>query len=103
MLATAWLPWIQAVAGPLLASRPVPRRSGRPRARALVVLGAVAAAAALPASGGAGPAESLRARAQALEGREADLAARSRGALLEVYALDSALGRAQARVQALSA
>lgn len=79
------------------------RPSGRRCAGALAVLGAVAAAVSLPAAGGADSSSSLRARAQALTGREAALAARSRAALLEVYALDSALERARARVRTLSA
>jgi 3D (Asp-Asp-Asp) domain-containing protein len=78
----------------------VPRGSGTQRA--LAVLGAVAAAVALPASGGAGPSDSLRAQAHVAAGREAGLAARSRGVLLEVYALDSSLARARARTEALS-
>lgn len=72
-------------------------------ARLAAVLAGVLAATLLPAAGDAGSAPALRERAQALRSRDARLAARSHEALLELYALESKLGRTRAELARLYA
>ncbi|MDQ3875198.1 MAG: hypothetical protein M3322_06560, partial [Actinomycetota bacterium] len=72
-------------------------------ARLFVATLALAAAAAVPAVGGADRASDLRARAQELRVETNVLAERSRDVLLELYALESELSRARARLASLVA
>ncbi len=72
-------------------------------ARLAAVLAGVLAATLLPAAGGADSAPALRDRAQALRSRDAQLAARSHEALLQLYALESKLGRTRATLARLYA
>jgi 3D (Asp-Asp-Asp) domain-containing protein len=58
---------------------------------------------AAPAANGAESPSSLRRQADDLRAREASLAAQSRSAVLELYALDSRLSRARGRLTALRA
>jgi 3D (Asp-Asp-Asp) domain-containing protein len=77
---------------------------GRPRARAVRSISIVlAAGAALLAAAGAGAVDpsSLRSQADRLEAENADLANRERSAVLELYALETRLARADRRVTAL--
>jgi peptidoglycan hydrolase CwlO-like protein len=72
--------------------------------RVLALGVSVAAAVALPASGvGSSSPSTLRAHAQALTQQNAELASRSRSAVLTLYALDSGLARAQAQLDSLRA
>lgn len=65
----------------------------------LLLLGALLAVAGLvPATVDAESASSLRDRAAQLEQQNADLAAQSRGVVLELYSLDSRLARERARL-----
>src|SRR5437763_13000330 len=86
----------------LLRCRPVPSRPGRTPARLLLVLGGVALAFSLAASGGADSAPALLQRAHALRAERTALSARSHAALLRLYALDSELARARARLDRLT-
>ena len=61
----------------------------------------VALSALVPATLGADSASTLRARASQLTRQNAALAAKSRSALLEIYALDSRLARARAHLVAM--
>ncbi len=72
-------------------------------ARLAAVLAGVLVATLLPAAGGAGSAPALRERAQALQSRDSRLAARSQQALLQLYALESELGRTRATLAQLYA
>lgn len=72
-------------------------------ARLVAVLAGVLAATLLPAAGGADSAPALRERSQALRSRDAQLAARSHEALLQLYALESKLGRTRATLARLYA
>ena len=77
---------------------------GRPRARALrsVSIGLATAAALLTAAGAsAEDPSSPRSQADRLEAENADLAGRERSAVLELYALETRLARADRRVKAL--
>ena len=79
---------------------------GRRRARTLrsVSIGLATAAALLTAAGAsAEDPSSLRSQADRLEAENADLAGRERSAVLELYALETRLARADRRVQALRA
>ena len=60
-------------------------------------------AISLPASGGADSAPALLQRAQALRSENTALAARTHNALLRLYALDSRLAQARARLDGLTA
>src|SRR5205085_2164230 len=80
-----------------------PSRPGRTPARLLLVLGGVALAFSLAASGGADSAPALLQRAHALRAERTALSARSHAALLRLYALDSELARARARLDRLTA
>jgi 3D (Asp-Asp-Asp) domain-containing protein/septal ring factor EnvC (AmiA/AmiB activator) len=67
-----------------------------------IVLGmAVALSCLVPGTVAADSASSIRERASQLSKENADLAGRSRGALLELYAVDSKLSRERARLVAL--
>ncbi|MDQ3893080.1 MAG: hypothetical protein M3292_00205, partial [Actinomycetota bacterium] len=77
--------------------RACPTRAGR----LLVATLAVAAAIAVPNAGEADRASELRARADQLRAETAALAERSHDALLELYAFDTQLTRARARLAAL--
>lgn len=72
-------------------------------ARLAAVLAGVLVATLLPAAGGADSAPALRERAQELRSRDAQLAARSHEALLQLYALESELGRTRATLARLYA
>jgi peptidoglycan DL-endopeptidase CwlO len=72
-------------------------------AQALTVLVVGLLAISLPASGGADSAPALLQRAQALRSENTALAARTHEALLRLYALDSQLARARARLDGLTA
>ena len=72
-------------------------------ARLAAVLTGVFAATLLPAAGGADSAPALRERAEALRSRDAQLAARSHEALLQLYALESKLGQTRATLARLYA
>lgn len=77
---------------------------GRPRARVLRSISIVlATSAALLAAAGASAEDpsSLRSQAERLEAENADLASRERSAVLELYALETRLARADRRVSAL--
>jgi 3D (Asp-Asp-Asp) domain-containing protein len=67
-----------------------------PAAAALLVL-----AALLPARVGADSSATLRAKAPRVSQQNVDLSARAHSALLDLYSLDSRLGRARARIVAL--
>lgn len=71
------------------------------RARFLVLAASLAVAVALPATGAGSSPSTLRARAQALTQQNSALAARSRAAVLTLYALDSRLARARAQLASL--
>ncbi len=72
-------------------------------ARLAAVLAGVLVATLLPAAGSADSAPALRERAQALRSRDSQLAARSHEALLQLYALESELGRTRATLAQLYA
>jgi peptidoglycan DL-endopeptidase CwlO len=79
---------------------------GRPRARSVRSISIVlAAGAALLAAAGAGAVDpsSLRSQADRLKAENADLADRERSAMLELYALETRLARADRRVEVLRA
>jgi 3D (Asp-Asp-Asp) domain-containing protein/peptidoglycan hydrolase CwlO-like protein len=78
------------------------REEGRsPRRIRLLTLAAALVAAVVPTAGGAGPGDSLRAKAAELAQANSILASRSRGAVISLYGLDSQLARAQAQVAGL--
>lgn len=70
-------------------------------ARLAAVLTSVLAATLLPAASGADSAPALRERAQALRSGDARLAARAHDALLQLYALESKLGRTRSTLARL--
>ncbi len=72
-------------------------------ARLAAVLTGVLMATLLPAASGADSAPALRERAQELRSRDSQLAARSHEALLQLYALESELGRTRATLARLYA
>jgi peptidoglycan DL-endopeptidase CwlO len=77
-------------------------RPGRLPARRLAALAGGLLAIFLPASGGAGSAPALLQRAQALRAEGTAAATRTHTALLRLYALDSRLAGARARLDALN-
>src|SRR5436305_5032527 len=88
----------------VLRCRPVRHRPPRLLpAQALTVLLGGLLAISLPASGGADSAPALLQRAQALRSENTALAARSHEALLRLYALDSRLAQARAKLDGLTA
>lgn len=72
-------------------------------ARLAAALAGVLMATLLPAASGADSAPALRERAQELRSRDSQLAARSHEALLQLYALESELGRTRAALARLYA
>lgn len=70
-------------------------------ARVVAVLAGILAATSLPAAVGAGPGPALRERAQELRQRDTRLAARAHEALLELYAIESKLGRTRTALAGL--
>src|SRR5436305_490218 len=87
----------------VLRCRPVRHRPPRLLpAQALTVLLGGLLAISLPASGGADSAPALLQRAQALRSENTALAARSHEALLRLYALDSRLAQARAKLDGLT-
>ncbi|MDQ2983837.1 MAG: 3D domain-containing protein [Actinomycetota bacterium] len=74
----------------------------RPRARSALVGGALVVVL-FPAVSGAGPGSSLGEQANRLQGTNANIQTRSQSAVLTLYALDSSLHRARARLAALDA
>jgi 3D (Asp-Asp-Asp) domain-containing protein len=91
----------RAAQAPLLRCRVVPGETRTLRAWPLVGAALVALSALVPATLGADSASTLRARASQLAQRDATLAAKSRSALLDLYALDSRLASARAHLVAL--
>ena len=81
----------------MLASEPVRGRRETRRAPVVVVLAGLVIGLALPGAGGADPSQ----QAGALRHQQDTLAARSRAALLSLYALDSQLANTRARLSAL--
>jgi peptidoglycan DL-endopeptidase CwlO len=80
----------------------VPGETRTPFRAWLLVVGAITAlCGVLPAAVAADSASTLRARASQLSQQNADLAGRSRSALLDLYALDSRLARARAQLVSL--
>jgi 3D (Asp-Asp-Asp) domain-containing protein len=79
----------------------VPGETRTLRAWPLAAAALVALSALVPATLGADSASTLRARASQLTRQNAALAAKSRSALLDLYALDSRLARARAHLVAL--
>lgn len=74
-----------------------------PAARLAAVLTAILAATSLPAAGGAGSAPTLQERARQLRERNSQLGARTHEALLQLYSLETRLGRARSTLADLRA
>src|SRR5436309_6756502 len=91
----------RAAQAPLVRCRVVPGETRTLRAWPLVAATLVALSALVPATVGADSASTLRARASQLTQQNAALAAKSRSALLDLYALDSRLARARAHLVSL--
>ncbi|MGB2953625.1 MAG: 3D domain-containing protein [Gaiellaceae bacterium] len=80
------------------------REEGRTARRIrLLTLAAALAGAIVPTAVGTGPATSLRTKAAQLSQKNAVLGARSRGAVISLYALNLQLSRAQAQMASLEA
>jgi 3D (Asp-Asp-Asp) domain-containing protein/septal ring factor EnvC (AmiA/AmiB activator) len=77
------------------------REEGRSARRIRLLTLAAALAAAVVPTAGAGPGDSLRAKAAELTQANTILASRSRGAVISLYGLDSQLARARAQVAGL--
>jgi 3D (Asp-Asp-Asp) domain-containing protein len=79
----------------------VPGETRKPRAWPIVAGAALVLSGLVPATVAADSASTLRAKASQLTEQNAALAAKSRSALLDLYALDSRLARERARLVAL--
>lgn len=92
---------VRAAQAPVLRCAVVPGETRTPRAWPIVTGVLIALSGLVPATVAADSASTMRTRASELTEQNANLAAKSRSALLDLYALDSRLARERAHLVAL--
>jgi 3D (Asp-Asp-Asp) domain-containing protein len=96
-----WQPCVRSAQAPLVRCRVVPGETRTLRLWPVLAGAALLVGSLVPATVAADSASTLRARASLLTEQNATLAAKSRSALLDLYALDSRLARERAHLVAL--